>query len=107
MASNRRKFLRNITLGTGAIATGLPVLGKDLSVEKDQLLSGAGKSGFNMCGYAAPKIDKVRIGIIGLGNRGSGAVGRLSFIENAEIGYFHRFRVLRNRFFTERANYAP
>ena len=34
--------------------------------------------------YAAPK-DKVRIGIIGLGNRGSGAVGRLSFIGDAEI----------------------
>ena len=85
MTSNRRKFLRNITLGTGAIATGLPVLGKDRSTEEDELLTYTGKSGFNMCGYAAPKIDKVRIGIIGLGNRGSGAVGRLSFIENAEI----------------------
>ena len=28
------------------------------------------KQRFNMSGYAAPKIEKVRIGIIGLGNRG-------------------------------------
>ncbi len=38
-----------------------------------------------MCGYAAPKIDKVRIGIIGLGMRGPGAVQRMSFIEGVEI----------------------
>ncbi len=38
-----------------------------------------------MSGYAAPKLDKVRIGIIGLGMRGPGAVERMSFIENVEI----------------------
>jgi predicted dehydrogenase len=45
------------------------------------------KSGphFNMCGYAAPKLDKVRIGFIGLGNRGPGAVLRTSKIEGVEI----------------------
>src|SRR4030095_7466885 len=40
---------------------------------------------FNMCGYAAPKIDKVRIGIIGLGMRGSDAVERLSYLDGVEI----------------------
>ncbi len=40
---------------------------------------------FNMSGYAAPKLDTVRIGIVGIGNRGSGAVRRLSRIEGAEI----------------------
>lgn len=40
---------------------------------------------FNMSGYAAPKLETVRIGIIGIGNRGSGAVRRLSRIEGAEI----------------------
>jgi predicted dehydrogenase len=34
---------------------------------------------------AAPKLDKVRVGIIGLGMRGPGAVGRMSFIEGVEI----------------------
>ena len=40
---------------------------------------------FNMCGYAAPKIDVVRIGFIGLGSRGPGAVERMSNIEGVEI----------------------
>lgn len=40
---------------------------------------------FNMSGFAAPKLDKVRVGIIGLGMRGPGAVERMSFIEGAQI----------------------
>lgn len=40
---------------------------------------------FNMSGYAAPKLDKVRVGIVGLGGRGSHAVTRLSYIEGVEI----------------------
>ena len=40
---------------------------------------------FNMSGYAAPAIPVVRVGFIGLGDRGSGAVQRLSYIEGVEI----------------------
>lgn len=40
---------------------------------------------FNMCGYAAPKLHTVRIGIIGIGARGRLAVDRLSQIEGVEI----------------------
>lgn len=40
---------------------------------------------FNMCGYAAPKLETVRIGIIGLGNRGPGALKRMTHIEGVEI----------------------
>jgi len=40
---------------------------------------------FNMCGYAAPKLDVVRIGVVGLGMRGSDAVERLSYIDGVEI----------------------
>ena len=43
------------------------------------------KQRFNMSGYAAPKIETVRLGIIGLGARGSMAVERLCYIEGAEI----------------------
>ncbi|MEX0929515.1 MAG: Gfo/Idh/MocA family oxidoreductase, partial [Balneolales bacterium] len=43
------------------------------------------RQNFNMAGYAAPRLDSVRVGIIGLGNRGSGAVRRLSRIEGVEI----------------------
>ncbi|MBK8390185.1 MAG: hypothetical protein IPL23_13310 [Saprospiraceae bacterium] len=35
----------------------------------------------NMSGYAAPKMGKVRIGFIGLGMRGPGAVERMRYIE--------------------------
>lgn len=85
MAFNRRKFLRDITLGTGAVATALPVLGKDRFADEVESAAYSAKRGFNMCGYAAPKIERVRIGVIGIGNRGTGAVGRLSYIENAQI----------------------
>ncbi len=40
---------------------------------------------FNMSGYAAPKLDKVRIGNIGIGSRGTAAIGRLTRIEGVEI----------------------
>ena len=40
---------------------------------------------FNMSGYAAPPLGKVRIGFIGLGMRGPGAVERIAHIEGVEI----------------------
>src|SRR5690625_7480550 len=40
---------------------------------------------FNMHGYAAPPLDIVRVGITGIGNRGSGTVRRLASIEGVEI----------------------
>ena len=43
------------------------------------------KQHFNMCGYAAPKLDNVRIGVIGIGGRGLGAIKRLLHIEGVEI----------------------
>ncbi len=85
MKSNRRKFLQNLTLGTGAAVVGLPtfVEAKTALFLDDEAIYG--KQRFNMCGFSAPKLDKVRIGFIGLGNRGSGAVKRMSQIEGVEI----------------------
>lgn len=40
---------------------------------------------FNMSGFAAPKIEVVGVGIIGLGNRGPGHMNNLSRIEGVEI----------------------
>lgn len=88
MKSNRRKFLRNLTIGAGAV-TALPVFANVKNDEADILDKIASheneKQTFNMCGYAAPKIDVVRIGVVGLGMRGSDAVERLSYIEGVEI----------------------
>lgn len=43
------------------------------------------KQRFNMCGYAAPPLETVRIGFIGLGNRGPSSLRRLCLIEGVEI----------------------
>ncbi|GHE33299.1 glycosyl hydrolase family 109 protein 1 [Sphingobacterium griseoflavum] len=40
---------------------------------------------FNMCGYAAPAMERVRIGFIGVGNRGAAAVERMSRIDGVDI----------------------
>ncbi len=82
MAFNRRNFLQKITLGAAALG-----LGSKLSAypEDSELLYPAGNQHFNMCGFAAPKLNTVRIGIVGLGMRGPDAVERMSFIEGVEI----------------------
>jgi predicted dehydrogenase len=86
MKSNRRKFIQSLTLGTGAMAAGFPTYAfPSESPSNRHSNSLARGSEFNMCGYAAPKLDVVRVGIIGLGNRGSGAVERLSYIDGLEI----------------------
>lgn len=78
MSSNRRSFLKNITLSTGALATSL---GTEASLAADP----KGPKTFNMCGFAAPKLSTVRVGVVGLGQRGPGAVDRLSYIEGVEV----------------------
>ena len=40
---------------------------------------------FNMHAYAAPKLETVRVGLIGVGSRGSGTVQRLAAVEGVEI----------------------
>jgi len=75
MDSNRRDFLKKATLLSGAAIT-LPAI-------NNAALAAA--PAFNMSGFVAPKIEKVRVAVIGLGMRGPGAVDRLSYIEGAEI----------------------
>ncbi len=90
MSTNRRSFIRNLTLGSGVLAT-TPLLGATLAQEKEQFkhirkaANRQHKMEFNMCGYAAPKLDKVRIGYVGIGDRGSGAVERMTHIDGVEI----------------------
>jgi len=91
MTTNRRNFLKNATLaGAGAMATGF-VSGCSPKQPESNLavilesVKKAHNQKFNMSGYAAPAIPVVRVGVIGLGDRGSGAVQRLSYIEGVEI----------------------
>jgi hypothetical protein len=86
MNSNRRNFLRQSLVGAGMVAAGLTGHAELLSGESGAKGKvNAPKQRFNMSGYAAPKIEKVRIGFVGLGNRGPGAVERMSWIEGVEI----------------------
>src|SRR6185312_16139480 len=88
MKSNRRKFSKYSTLtGIGLAGIdkvkiyGAPTLTETIIRSSDA----PGKPYFNMSGYAAPKLDVVRIGFIGLGNRGPAAVDRMRHIESVEI----------------------
>lgn len=89
MNNDRRKFLKNVAIGGSALAAGLPAMAgivpaSDQEMENSLQFQSKGQR-FNMCGYAAPKLDKVRIGVVGLGQRGSEAVSRLSYIDGVEI----------------------
>jgi len=86
MASNRRDFLRNTLLGTGMLATGFANQAAASGGELNSERKGKNpKQRFNMSGYAAPKLDKVRIGFVGLGMRGQ-ALRLLLCAINTTIG---------------------
>ena len=83
MKTSRRDFLKISSL-TGIGFAGTSVL-KNYVAENENNFNRAGFQRFNMCGYAAPKIETVRIGFIGLGNRGPDAVERMTHIEGTDI----------------------
>lgn len=86
MSTNRRDFLKHTIIGAGALSTGLISCVPRNKEEKQAVKSGTlHQQVFNMSGYAAPKLETVRVGIIGLGMRGPEAVNRLSYIEGVEI----------------------
>ena len=70
----RREFLKT----TAAIAGGIGI-----AATAKTTVQAADRQ--NMCGFAAPKLEKVRIGHVGLGMRGPGAVSRMSKIDAVEI----------------------
>lgn len=92
MKSNRRDFLRTATTAgagalTGGFLTGCKPAGQVPS-EMSWILESAKSTHtqvFNMSGYSAPPVPLVRIGLIGLGDRGAGAVERLTRIEGVDI----------------------
>ncbi|MBW3545113.1 MAG: twin-arginine translocation signal domain-containing protein, partial [Bacteroidetes bacterium] len=91
MSTNRREFLKRtglagISLAGAGLVNGCTNTEKsgNLAHIQKQSLKGHQQT-FNMSGYAAPKMETVRVGIIGLGMRGPGAVQRLSYLEGVEI----------------------
>lgn len=80
MSKDRRTFLKQLGLAGLGIASASTFGSGNNAPFK---LSGA--QSFNMRGYAAPPLEKVRIGIIGIGKRGMDALDRLPRIEGVEI----------------------
>ena len=86
--NSRRDFIKRVGLGT----LGVGLLGcnskKAATYAFDEIRQSALKphtQKFNMCGYAAPAIETVRIAFIGTGGRGTAAVGRVSRIEGVKV----------------------
>lgn len=84
MNTNRRDFLKKSGYA-GLGLTGFGMIGCKNQTETNNPFPSAHRQQFNMHGYAAPPVETVRLGLIGLGNRGSGALRRLRRIEGVEI----------------------
>ena len=84
---SRRNFLKKAGL------SGLALAGTEFisnAYPKDEMVGSTGYwdnhvQYFNMAGYAAPKIPTVRLGIIGLGNRGFAHLNSMTSIGDVEI----------------------
>jgi len=92
MKTSRRDFLKAATVvGAGAMTGGVikscsTGAGKETNLHHIKEIADSRHTQlFNMSGYSAPKIDTVRVGFIGLGSRGSGAVYRMLNIEGTEV----------------------
>jgi hypothetical protein len=89
MGNNRRDFLKLAGLFGAGIASGplqsFTKISNKIRVDKNGSLIENGSQVFNMCGYRAPKLETVRIGFVGLGNRGSAAVPRINYIDGISI----------------------
>ncbi|MFA7173746.1 MAG: Gfo/Idh/MocA family oxidoreductase [Kiritimatiellia bacterium] len=92
MKTNRRNFIKASGIaGTGVIAGGVSSCAtKSVPVEEVKptvwtISKEKGAQIFNMSGYAAPKLDVVRIGYIGIGGRGMAALKKMALLEGVEI----------------------
>ena len=93
MKTDRRNFIRIAgAAGTGLVANGM-VSGKGKEKDKKsdpfaytkEASEKEHKQLFNMCGYAAPKLETLRVGFIGLGSRGPVNLDAMAYVEGVEI----------------------
>lgn len=84
----RRQFVQSLALSAGAVSL-YGLTGCATSVPAG-LTTPPGPR--NMCGFAAPPLGRVRVGIIGLGMRGPGAIERLAKLQDVDIVALCDFR---------------
>lgn len=81
---NRRDFIRKAGLASlGFVGMGASSSEDEFAIQNP--FQTDYKQVFNMSGYAAPPIETVRVGVIGLGGRGTGTTARLTRIEGVDI----------------------
>lgn len=87
MKANRRNFLKQITAGSIGLGFIHNLHAEETILETAEILSRRvdKKQYFNMCGYRAPKLDIVRVGFIGIGNRGYSNLNQMTFLEGVQI----------------------
>ncbi|HMR19095.1 MAG TPA: Gfo/Idh/MocA family oxidoreductase [Sphingobacterium sp.] len=89
MDKDRRSFLKLSALAaTGSALVGFSLPKESVGAKEKNIPRDSTKKYtpiFNMSGYAAPALEKVRLGFIGVGNRGAEAVKRMSLIEGVKI----------------------
>jgi predicted dehydrogenase len=88
MENNRRNFLKLTSLASIGVAGGSILKGFAKEKTKnsaDNYQFDSYKQNFNMCGYAAPKLDTVRVGFIGLGQRGPSHLKNMTKLGGVEI----------------------
>ena len=92
MKTNRRNFIKAAGMaGTGVVAGGIASCAQKGTSAKEikptiwDISEDKGAQVFNMSGYAAPKLDVVRVWYIGIGVRGMAAVKRMALLEVVEI----------------------
>jgi len=83
--NNRRDFLKLTGLAGAGLLAGCATRNVSANPSIKTANTNYYTQKFNMSGYAAPKLQTVRIGFIGVGNRGTSAVTRMSKIEGVEI----------------------
>ena len=77
---NRRNFLKKTSLSTVALSSTTFVSSYESDVKPKE-----SSGGVYMGGYAAPKIEKLRIAVIGVGGQGRAHAKQFAHIENTEI----------------------
>lgn len=84
MGNDRREFIKQTGLA-GLALSGAGMAGAGQARSQDPPWQKHHHQKFNMHGYAAPPLETVRMGLIGIGSRGSGTVRRMATIEGVEI----------------------
>jgi len=81
MQLDRRSFIKAAAMVGGAAGLAAGSGCQNFNFKKYSSMASTG----SMMGFRAEPIPELRVGIIGVGNRGPGAVGRLSSIEGVQI----------------------